>query len=288
MQMKKKLKKYCYVICLVVFSMLLWGCNSEEKIGETLQEDIMVFAREDGSGTKSEFERMIDTEEKGADAIAESTEEMLKMVEENTNGIGYLAYAGITEQQQIKVVAVDGIEPSMEMMKKGKYPLCRNYYLAYSGQLSDAASDFLRYVTLAGQKIIGEQCIAIKDSETFLSDNSKGTILITGSSSFAPIMEELIADYKNYNPNVTIELTVTDSTQGLTSAIRGECDLAVSSRELKDYEEELLTKKLIARDGIAVIVNQDNPITNLSQKNIKKIFDKTYQQWNELGTSESK
>lgn len=74
----------------------------------------------------------------------------------------------------------------------------------------------------------------------------------------------------------------TDASDGLNKAIRGECDFAMSSRELADYENELLSKKAVARDGIAVIVNADNPVTSLSKEQIKQIYDNKAAQWSDL------
>lgn len=98
----------------------------------------------------------------------------------------------------------------------------------------------------------------------------------------APFIEKMAEDYYSYNPNVVIEITATDSSDGLNSAIRGECDLAMSSRELADYEDELLTKKAVARDGIAVIVNAENPVDDLSEEQIKYIYDNNAEKWSDL------
>ena len=98
----------------------------------------------------------------------------------------------------------------------------------------------------------------------------------------APLIEKMAEDYKNFNPSIKIEIVSTDSSNGLNSAIRGECDFAMSSRELVDYENELLTKKAIAKDGIAVVVNRDNPINNISKKQIKKIYDNKIENWSDL------
>ena len=98
----------------------------------------------------------------------------------------------------------------------------------------------------------------------------------------APLIEKMASDYKGYNPNVTIEIAATDSSDGLNSAIRGECDIAMSPRELTDYENELLTKKAVARDGIAVIVNAENPVSDLSKEQIKQIYDNNAEKWSDL------
>lgn len=115
-----------------------------------------------------------------------------------------------------------------------------------------------------------------------MSDKSKGSLTIRGSSSIAPLMEKLAEDYKAYNPNVDITVLSTDSGDGLTAAIRGECDLAMSSRSLEDYETELLTSETIGMDAIVLIVNDDNQISDLTSKEIKKIYDGTIKDWSEL------
>ena len=75
---------------------------------------------------------------------------------------------------------------------------------------------------------------------------------------------------------------MTDSTTGLNKAMDGSCDLAMSSRELKDYEKELLKSQVIATDGIAIIVNPENPVENLSVEQIQAIYDGKYRTWGEL------
>ena len=62
----------------------------------------------------------------------------------------------------------------------------------------------------------------------------------------------------------------------------GSCDLAMSSRELKDYEKELLQSQAIAIDGIAVIVNLENPVENFSVEQIRAIYDGKYETWGDL------
>ena len=86
-------------------------------------------------------------------------------------------------------------------------------------------------------------------------------------------MEKLIEAYKAVNANVEIELQTSDSTTGMTGAADGTLDIGMASRELKDSEtEEGLTATKIAMDGIAVIVNQENPVEDLSSDTVKGIF----------------
>lgn len=242
---------------------------------------ITVVSREEGSGTRDEFENIIGTDAGGTDNIALSAAEVSEMVAADVNAVGYTAY-GTALSGNVKAVSVNGTALTEENIGSGKYPLCRSYYLAYSGELSAAETDFLAYIMSAGQAVADEECVAVKKSTGFLSDKSSGSIKICGSTSMAPLIEKMAEDYRSYNPNVTVEITATDSSDGLNSAIRGECDMAMSSRELTGYENELLAKKAVARDGIAVIVNVENPVNGLSEKQIKQIYDNNAEKWSDL------
>lgn len=243
---------------------------------------VTAISREEGSGTRAEFETLVDTTEDGAAAVATSTQEVQDMVAADTNAIGYLAFSGMEGSRDVKLLRVDRKEVTAENIRKGKYPLCRSYYLAYRGELNALAQDFMAYVMSRGQGVVGQSCVSVKKASTFLSEKPKGTLLIKGSTSAAALIEELAKDYETCNPGAKITMEPSDSSQGLTAAIRGECDLAVSSRDLKDYENELLTKKAFARDGIAVVVNADNPVDELSVKQIKTLYDGDCENWKDL------
>jgi phosphate transport system substrate-binding protein len=75
---------------------------------------------------------------------------------------------------------------------------------------------------------------------------------------------------------------MSDSTTGMTSAMDGICDLGMASRELKESELAVLTPLVIANDGIAVIVNNNNPIEGLTSEQVKGIFTGEITSWSEL------
>lgn len=264
------------------------GCSDQAQIDRgSYSGEIHAYVREEESGTRAEFEQLVNTKENGAKNLVLSTMEMCQMIGEDETAIGYVAYSGgivgtTTDNLLITILSVDGIPASAETIKNRSYPLCRDYLLAYSGELSDLAADFIRYLKGAGQEIVQQTCVPEYDATTFLSDRSSGTLTIRGSSSIAPMMEELVADYKTYNPGAQITVLSTDSGDGLTAAIRGECDLAMSSRGLKDYEKELLSSETIGRDAIVMIVNRDNGINHLSLKEVKQIYDGKIKDWSEL------
>lgn len=270
----------CAALCV---SLTLSACSAKSELPDLSgMGEITVISREEGSGTRDEFENIIGTNGGGTVNIALSTAEVSEIISNDKNAVGYTAYSTTELPESVKAISVNGISPTEENIGSGKYPLCRSYYLAYNGELSAAETDFLAYVMSAGQAVADEECAAVKKSTSFLSDKSSGNIKISGSTSMAPLIEKMAENYKSYNPNVTVEITATDSSSGLNSAIRGECDIAMSSRELTDYENELLTKKAVARDGIAVIVNAENPVSDLSKEQIKQIYDNNAEKWSDI------
>ncbi len=97
-----------------------------------------------------------------------------------------------------------------------------------------------------------------------------------------PVMEKLAEAYMKLNGNVKIEIQTSDSTTGMTSAIDGVCDIGMASRELKDTEAEKLTATVITQDGIAVVVNNNNPIDNLTKDQVKSIYVGETTSWSEV------
>lgn len=271
-----------YTFIIVIAAILLVGCSKRIEIPDmSSMGNITIISREEGSGTKQEFEGLVNTDEKGAMIVATSTNEVIKLVEKDKNAIGYVAFSSLTETN-IKMLEVDSIALNQQTIEKGKYPLCRDYVLAYSGELSAVAQDFLAYVKSAGQSVVEQYCVPVKDASTFLSDKSSGTVKITGSTSTAPIIHKLAEEYMKINPNAKVEVVESDSTQGLNDAMQRKCDFGMSSRSLKTYEQELLTTTVIGKDAIAIIVNKDNPLDNISMEMIKNIYDKKYKEWKEL------
>lgn len=284
-----KLKSGLGWILALCLSVGLVGCGGSEggesqtkvegldKLGE-----IQVVAREEGSGTRSAFAQLADFEEGTKDLTredAEITEDsvaMIQKVSDNTSAIGYVSSGSLAEESKIKTLQVNGVSVDET---NGKYPLARSFYLAYSGNLSDVAVDFLSYVHTSGQEIVGKSYTTVAKSSTFLSDQSAGTIIIQGSTSVEPLMQELAAAYTELNSNADIQVTASDSTSGLNAAMAGNCDFGMASRDLQDYEAELLDYEKIAEDNIAVIVQEDNPLENISLDSLKKIYTGETKSW---------
>ena len=262
--------------------LLLTGCGAKVDVPDmSSMGTINVVSREEGSGTKTEFDNLVDTDAAGTNTVADSTDKVISEVASDKNAIGYIASSKL-DDSGVKVLKVDGVTPDEASIEKDKYPLCRDYILVYNGELSAVAKDFMAYVKSAGQAVVADYCVPVKKSETFLSDKSGGTVEIHGSTSAAPIVSKLAEEYMKINPSAKVVVTESDSTQGLNDALQGRCDLGMSSRSLQSYESELLTSYVFGRDAIAVIVNSENPLSDISVDMLKKIYDKKYTAWSDL------
>ena len=245
---------------------------------------IAEYSREDGSGTRGAFIELFGVEEKDESGekvdntteeaiITNSTDVMLTSVAGDTYAIGYVSLGSLNDT--VKAVKIDGAEATVENIKSGTYKIARPFNIATKGEVSEAAQDFINYIMSGdGQKVISDNGYIGDDSAAaFESNGAEGKVVVGGSSSVSPVMEKLIEAYKAVNANVEIELQTSDSTTGMTGAADGTLDIGMASRELKDSEtEEGLTATKIAMDGIAVIVNQENPVEDLSSDTVKGIF----------------
>ena len=284
----------------------LAGCGSSSSTSETTEEGsgaapaavsgvIDVVSREDGSGTRGAFIELFGIEVKDADGnktdratpdaiIANQTEVMMQNVAGDKNAIGYASLGSVDDS--IKVLSIDGTEASAENVLNGSYKISRPFNIATKGDLSDATQDFINYILSAeGQKVINDNgYIQIDDkAEAFQSNGATGEITVAGSSSVTPVMEKLKEAYEAVNSGVSITIQESDSTTGMTSAMEGVCDIGMASRELSEEEAAELTPVKIALDGIAVIVNPENALNDLSAEQVCSIFTGEITDWSELG-----
>ena len=256
--------------------------------------DITVVSREDGSGTRGAFIELMGVEEKDADGnkvdntteaakITNSTAVMLSTVAEDVNAIGYISLGSLNDT--VTAVKIDGAEASAEAIEDGSYKVVRPFNIATTAEVSDAAADFISYImSTEGQAVVADNgYIPVKDTEAYAATDAEGKVVVAGSSSVTPVMEKLAESYQTVNDKVTIEVQQSDSTTGIQSAIDGLCDIGMASRELKDSELETgLTATVIAQDGIAIIVNNDSGITELTSEQVKDIYTGNITTWEEL------
>ena len=252
---------------------------------------INVISREEGSGTRGAFVELTGVEEKidgvkvdqtTLDAeIASSTSVVITTVEGDKNAIGYISLGSLSDK--VKAIEVDGVYPTTESVKSGEYKISRPFVVAFK-TLSETAEDFLKFVMSSnGQDIVAKKgYIRVDDSNKYTYESSKksGSVTISGSSSVYPVMEVLVEAYMALNPDVKVTLMQSDSTTGINDAISGKSDIGLSSRNLKASElEKGLESNVMAMDGIAVIVNNENAVKGLSSETIRDIYKGLVTTW---------
>ena len=263
--------------------------SASSEAGFDTSKDISVVSREDGSGTRGAFIELTGVEEKDADgnkvdnttvdaSITNSTEVMMTTVSGNDYAIGYASLGSLNDT--VKAVKVGGVEATADNINAGTYTLARPFNIVTGDSVSEVAQDFINYIMSEdGQKIISDNgYIEVENTGSFTSSKVKGSIVVAGSSSVTPVMEKLKEAYAKVNSNASIEIQESDSTTGVNSAIEGTCDIGMASRDLKD-EEKGVKATAIAKDGIAVIVNNNNTIDDLTVDQIKDIFTGAVTTW---------
>ena len=256
--------------------------------------DVTIVSREDGSGTRGAFIELFGIEEKQDDGtkvdmtttdaqITNNTSVMLTTVADNEYAIGYVSLGSLNDS--VKALKIDGAEATAENIENGSYKVSRPFNIAVKKDLNNkVAKDFMSFImSTEGQKVVAdEKYIAVADVKDYAGTKPSGSCVVGGSSSVSPLMEKLIEAYKAVNPNASIELQTSDSTTGMTSTIEGSYDIGMASRELKEEEAAELEPTVIAPDGIAVVVNNANPLDELSADQVKDIYVGNVSTWDEI------
>lgn len=280
----------CALLCLS----LLCGCGRSNNTDFDPDEEIGVFSREDGSGTRSAFVHLFGIEQQGSNGIVHdrtvrsavitnSTAVMLTAIAGDRYAIGYVSFSSLCSG--VKAVSIDGAAATIENVKNGTYSIVRPLCITSRSKLSPQAADFIDFImSERGQSVIEDNgYAAISEGSDYTGGNVAGKIIISGSSSVAPVMEKLKEVYCLNNPNVTIELQQSDSSTGILNTIDGTCDIGMSSRELKNTEiESGITERVIAIDAIAVIVSCQNSLEGLTSRQVRDIFTGEIRLWGEL------
>lgn len=261
---------------------------NEKKDGDTENSDqedfdITVVSREDGSGTRGAFIELVGLEEEkdgekkdtttDEAVVQNSTNGVMQTVSQDPSAIGYVSLGSVNDN--VKKVKVDGAEATEKNIESGDYTLQRPFNLAFKeDKLDELAKDFLAFVlSKDAQDIVEKEGYIKVEAKDYKGKKIKGDLTIAGSTSVTPLMEKLVEKYKDVNPDANIEIQSTGSSSGIESTISDVSQIAMASRELKDDEKDKLQVEVLAKDGIAVIVNKDDSkLNDLTKDQLKEIF----------------
>jgi phosphate transport system substrate-binding protein len=282
------------ILTVATFITLSAGCTNTVNTANN-EHEITVISREEGSGTRGAFIELFEIEVENAEGekvdmttddaeISNSTSVVMTSVAGNPYAIGYISMGSLNDT--VKALSIDGASPTVDNINAGTYKIVRPFNIATSESVSESARTFIDFILSAeGQAVVvtSGYIASVQDAAPFTGSMVSGKVIVAGSSSVTPVMEKLKEAYEAINPNAEIEIQQSDSTTGMNSVIEGICDIGMASRELKDSEMKAgLTSVVIARDGIAVIVSNENPVNELTSEQVRAIYIGEITTWSDI------
>lgn len=271
------------IMILAFITAFLAGCA--ESFEPT--HKIHAVTREEGSGTRTAFCEPLGLSEDSVDiihpdiAVSSSTAVVISYVEKNCHAIGYISFASISEG--VRAVGIDGTLPSIESITDGSYPLVRPFFLVYRRENSAAQAlvDFI--LSEDGQNTVQRCGYAPAAPKATDYGAVYENVSVSGSSSVYPLMEQIREDVICAAPDICFDLQQSDSSSGIAAVRDGICDIGMMSRLPTGAElGNELTYAVIALDGIAVIVSQNNPTDNLTSEQLRQIYSGEVTAWGEI------
>lgn len=282
----KTSKKVIFVMIALVIALtaVLAACGGEK--------DIAVIARTSGSGTRDAFESIVKSEDgtalkdaglmKGA-LEQDKTSTVISLVSSTKTGIGYVSLGSVDDS--VKVLKVEGVEATAENVLSGDYKMQRPFVImtnkAMGENLTAATRDFLAFLrSTQAQDVVEEEGYVRQDegATEYTSPASavSGTVSISGSTSVDPLMDKLIGKYKEIGGASVAGVEISKNCQGTShgiSAVKADKTgnvIGLGSSAVKEADEAEIAHFEIALDAIAVIVNPENTLEDIT---IAQLFD---------------
>jgi len=286
---KQMMKKLLAMTAALLLTLGLAACAGKAS------NDIVVVSREDGSGTRGAFIELFGVQQKDGNGekidhttldaeFVNGTSVVIETVASNEDAIGYISLGSLNDT--VKALQIDGADATVENIKSGEYKIARPFNIATQPEISEAAQAFIDFILSAeGQAVIEDNhyISSVDNPQPYAGGSLAGKVVVAGSSSVTPVMEKLKEAYAAFNPEADIEIQLSDSSTGVNMAIDGSCDIGMASRELKDSElEKGVTPTVIALDGIAIVVNNNNALGGLTTDQVRAVYMGEITDWSEL------
>ena len=282
----KTSKKVIFVMIALVIALtaVLAACGGEK--------DIAVIARTSGSGTRDAFESIVKSEDgtalkdaglmKGA-LEQDKTSTVISLVSSTETGIGYVSLGSVDDS--VKVLKVEGVEATAKNVLSGDYKMQRPFVImtskAMGENLTAATRDFLAFLrSTQAQDVVEEEGYVRQDEGateyTAPASAVSGTVSISGSTSVDPLMDKLIGKYKEIGGASVAGVEISKNCQGTShgiSAVKADKTgnvIGLGSSAVKEADEAEIAHFEIALDAIAVIVNPENTLEDIT---IAQLFD---------------
>lgn len=305
-------KKKLLTLLILVFTVLLVACGGDDNgdaIGNDGESDtgistndevdnndnssgndggaIAVVSREDGSGARSAFEELVgvnideDNMMTSSAIIQNGNGVVATFVTENPAAIGYISFATFLENSDaLTGLYIDGVAPTTDNMLSGAYTLVRPFNFVYMpNEIGIVEEAFIAFATsIEGLDILTYLGAVVDHTEAQNFDFNDwdlpaGTVSFGGSTSTEATAMALVEEFTAMFPQVEITYESVGSGAGITGATEGTFSLGFASREIRDTELETgLNFVTYCVDGIVIVVNPANGVTQLTVDEIHRIY----------------
>lgn len=302
---------------LLALTLVLVGCGSnttgDDDGSANSLTNIMIYSRDESSGTRSAFEEIVGIESLTQEAaVASSNGDLATQVGQNKEGMGYVSLSTDFAKNNIKSLSYEGVAAEINTVVDGSYSLARPFAYVTRAEgnfdsddkqaLVAAFIDFLENSTEGRQLVLaaggitdvegGTDWDTLKENHPIVNqDNSGMTLKTGGSTSVSNTLQAALEGFQPYGGNFQFEMNHTGSGAAYASTLGDEkdstnqVDIGFASRDFKADSEPVSDGYLTgtyAKDAVVVVVQKDNPLTNVTQQQVKDIFEGNLTAWADL------
>lgn len=288
-QQKEKQKRRIQVISLLILLILgitlFSGCVQQQ--GQQ-GESIVLIGRDSTSGTREFFWTFVMGKANFSASLLEknSNGAVQQTIAQTPGAVGYVGLGYV--DSTVKALKINNITANVQNVLAGTYPISRDLYMFTKGNATGAAKEFILYIqSTDGQAIVTQEGFVPLQNTVHYNVSGKtlsGTVTVSGSTTVLPIADKAATAFKTLYPDLTVTVTGGGSGAGISAVSQGTADIGMSSRDLQPSEQgKGLVKYVIAKDGIAIIVNpQNNYVTGLTLAQLKSIYLGEITNWKDL------
>jgi len=272
-----------FMLVITLLVILFSGCIQKQ---EGLP--IVVIGRDSTSGTREFFWEYVMGKEDFAVTLQErnSNGGVYISVAQTPGAIGYVSLGYV--DSGVKSLKIDNITSNVDNVLAGFYPIARDLSMFANDNATGLAKEFIEYIqSTEGQLFVLEEGFVPLPTSSGYNSSGKhliGNLRISGSTTVFPIAEKAKDGFMGVYPNVLVTVSSTGSGAGITAVGQKTVDIGMSSRDLKSSESNLeLVKYVVAKDGIAIIVNPGNTyVDSLTMAQLKAIYKGEITNWEDL------
>lgn len=283
----------------LVLAAVAAGCGQGSS---TNSDAIVAYGRENNSGTYMYFkEHVLANADFAADVqTLPGTAAVINAVSKDKRSIGYGGIGYVKGVRAIKVkkdAASPAIEPTLDNVVSGAYPISRYLYFYTIGQPEGATKHFVEWAMgPSGQKICGDVGYypvpeKQRGKDPGAAPPGKSTITIKGSDTMVILGQRWAENYMRGNPDVSVQITGGGSGTGIAALINGATNICQASRPMKPKEREQVKEKhgkdviefAVAMDGLAIFVHESSTLQEISLEQLKEIYTGKTKTWGALG-----